>query len=131
MSKKQFIILRLLIIAVVAITVSTAVSVNNFWLAIVGVATGMLFMTLVRSGYKKVIVDEMIENISGKAARASYSISVMVLLFLSIFFIIAGDQKEDIYVEALGIVFSFVVLLQVVLYSITFYYHKYRYGNGK
>ena len=131
MSIKKFKFIRLAIVAAVAITVSLAVSSNDFWLALAGVLTGMLFLSLVRFKSKKVLVDEMIENISGKAARASYSINVLVLLFLTLYFIVTGNQKDDLYAQTMGMVFAFVILFQVALYSIAFYYHKYRYGHRK
>jgi len=128
---KQFKIVRLVIIGLVAFTVATAVSINNFFLALAGVLIGMLFMYLVRVRYKKVMIDERVASISGKAARNAYVVTVTLLTLLCMFFIISGDQRGDIYTEAVGVAFAFIVLLNVALYSVSFYYFNHKYGGNE
>ncbi len=131
MDQKQFKTARLVIVMLVAITVSTAVSVNNFYLALSGVLIGMLFMWLVRLGYKKAIVDERVNAVSGRAARMSYAVTTMTLMALSLFFIISGKNGGQPYVEALGTIFGFVTLFAVAIYSISFHYYDQRYGGDR
>jgi len=131
MNQTQFKWVRLVIVALVATTVSTAVSIGNFFLALSGVLIGMLFMWLVRLRYKKVIVDERVSIISGRAARVSYAITTMTLLALSLFFTVSGKRAGEIYIEALGVVFGFVVLFTVALYTVSFHYYNKRYGGDK
>lgn len=131
MNQTQFKWARLVIVALVAMTVSTAVSIANFYLALSGVLIGMLFMWLVRLRYRKVIVDERVNTVSGRAARMSYAITTMTLMVLSMFFIMSGKSSGQIYIEALGVVFGFTVLLAVALYSVSFHYYDKRYGGDR
>ncbi|MBU0648667.1 DUF2178 domain-containing protein [Patescibacteria group bacterium] len=131
MNYKQFKVIRLIIIGLVTFTVATAVSINNFFLALAGVLIGMLFMHLVRVRYKKVMVDERVAIIGGRAARHAYVVSVTLLTLLCMFFIISGDRRGDIYTEALGVALGFIVLLNVALYSVSFYYFNRKYGGDE
>lgn len=123
--------LRLVIVAAVAFTVATAVSIDNFFLAFGAVMIGMLSMALLRRNAKTVLVDERIENISGRAARVAYSVVTMTLVALSLFFIMASGHSNDLYAESLGVALSFVALFNVALYSISYYYFNHRYGGNQ
>jgi LPXTG-motif cell wall-anchored protein len=131
MNSNTFKLSRLAIIALVAITVSTTVSINNFFLAIGGILIGMLFLFLVRRKTNQVMIDERIEIISGRAARSTYTITTMLLVVLSMFFIIQGGIRGDLYSESLGVALAFITLLNVALYSISFYYYNHRYGGTR
>ena len=129
MNQKQFKVIRLLIIFFIAAIVFTASVINNFYLAITGILIGMLFMYLVRVKFKKIMTDERIINLSGKAARMAYSIPTLILAILGLFLIYSGQNHQDIYVENLGIIFCYISMLNIAIYSISFYYFNKKYGG--
>lgn len=131
MTYKTFVKLRILIGVLIAIMVGIAVSINNFYLAITGVFIGVLFMLLVRSRFKKVIVDERVVSISGKASRMTYTIVTLFLAVLGLFLILSGRGDENIYVESIGVLFSYVAMLLIATYSISYHFFNKKYGGDK
>lgn len=131
MSYKTFIKLRILIGILIAITVAIAATLNNFYLAITGVLIGVLFMFLVKSKFKKVIVDERVISISGRASRMAYTIGTLFLAILGMFLILSGRSHGDIYTESIGTLFSYAAMFLIAVYSISYYYFNKKYGANK
>lgn len=129
MNAKQFKIARTLTMLVVTFVVALAVSIQNLYLALAGVAIGMLFMYLVRRQYKVITTDERINYIGGLAGRTSYGVTTLVLAILSMFLIVTGSQDGDIYAESLGVTMSFIVLFSIAVYSLAFAYYNKRHGG--
>jgi len=132
MSYVQFKRIKVLIASFVSATVAIAVVYNNIILALAGVFIGILFLFLVRKTTKTVLVDERIENISGKAARLSYAILTITLAVLSLLFITIGRKAvpPQAQLETLGITFSYITLLSLALYSLSYKYLSKRYGES-
>ena len=128
MSYKQYQIIRTLIALLIATIVMVATITNNFQLALTGVFIGVMFLFLAKSKFKKVVVDERVISVSGKASRATYSIVTMFLAFFGLFLIFTASGHEDLYLESLGIVFCYIALLLITVYSISFYYFNKKYG---
>lgn len=129
MTYKSFKKIRLLIIALIAIIIATAVSINNFYLAISGILIGILFNFFVRIKFKKAWTDERIVNVSDKATKITYVISTLVLAILSLFFIFSGRQHQDATMETIGIVFSYIAMLNIAVYTVSFHYFNKKYGG--
>ena len=129
MNYKQFKTIRLLIIAFIACVVGTASIINNFYLAITGVLIGVLFLYLVRIKFKKVMVDERVISLSGKAARMAYSIPTLILAVLGLFLIFSGRGKLDIYTESIGTIFTYIAMLNITIYAISFHYFNKIHGG--
>lgn len=131
MSYKNFKIARLLITFFLAMTVSIAVSTENVLLAVSAIGIGMILMFLVKKNVKAVLVDEMIKNIAGKSALITYSITVPVLAVLSLIFMFSNLGNEGSYLYNLGIIFSYIALFNMAVYSIAYYYYRKKYGSDK
>jgi len=131
MTQKQFFIARIIIGILVAIIVAGAVSINNFYLAISGVLIGMLFLYLVRVKFSKVVVDERIVSVSGKASRMTYVIVTLLLAILSMFLIFSGKKNNDIAVESIGVILSYVTILNIAVYAVSFRFFNKMYGGDK
>jgi uncharacterized membrane protein len=131
MNYQQFKKIRLLIIALVVVIMAAAVTIDNFYLAISGVLIGMLFLHLVRIRFKQVMVDERVISVSGKASRMTYVFITLLLGLLSLFFIFSGRFHEDFYIETLGVIFSYVVMLNIAIYAISYRYFNKKYGGDK
>jgi len=131
MSYKSFKIARILIAAFIAMTVSIAVSTNNAYLAVSAVLIGMIVMFLVKKNVKAVLVDEMVKNIAGKSALMAYSITVPVLALLSLIFMFSNLGNEGSYFYNLGIIFSYIALFNMAVYSFAYYYYRKKYGSDE
>jgi len=128
MNYKNYQIIRTLIGLLIATIVVTATIINNFYLVISGVLIGMLFLFLAKSKFKKIIVDERVVSISGKASRAAYLTVTMFLAFFGLFSILTPRGHEDLYFESLGVVLCYISLLLITIYSISYYYFNKKYG---
>ncbi|MFZ2390785.1 MAG: DUF2178 domain-containing protein [Minisyncoccales bacterium] len=131
MSYKNFKIARLLITFFLAMTVSIAVSTENVLLAVSAIGIGMITMVLIKKNVKAVLVDEMVKNIAGKSALMAYSITVPVLAALSLVFMFSNLSNEGSYLYNLGMIFSYIALFNMAVYSIAYYYYRKKYGSDE
>lgn len=131
MSYKNFRIVIMFVAAFIAIVVSTAITRENPYLAVSAVTIGMISMFLIKKRVKDVMVDEMIENIAGKAARVTYSVTVSVLALLSLIFMFSNLGSKDSYFYNLGIIFSYIVLFSMAIYSFAYYFYRKKYGSNE
>ncbi len=123
MKYNQFKKVKILIASFISATIAIALTLNNMMLAFTGVLIGILFLFLVKKKTKAVLVDERIRNVGGQAARLTYLISTIFLAFLSLIFISGGRWKS------LGVIFSYLALLNLAIYSISFKYYIKKYGD--
>lgn len=128
MNYKHYQIIRTLIGLLIATIVMTAAITNNFYLAISGVLIGMLFLSLVKSKFKKIIVDERVISISGRASRIAYSVVAVLLALSGLSLIFAGRNQDGSNLKFLGEVFCYIALLLIMIYSIAYYYFNKKYG---
>lgn len=119
---------KLMIVSFVAATVGIASVNRNMYLALAGVAIGILFLALVRRRVNAVTVDERVAHISGRAARLTYAIVTTLLGLLSIFFISTGQRNGEMYIEGLGTVLSYIALLSLAIYAMSFKFYSKQYG---
>ncbi|MFA5432475.1 MAG: DUF2178 domain-containing protein [Candidatus Paceibacterota bacterium] len=131
MSYKNFKIVRLLLAFFIAITVSIAVSIENFYLAISAVIIGIILMLLIKKRVKVLLVDEMVRDIAGKSALMAYSIIVPILAILSLFFMFFNLDNQNSYLYNLGVIFSYIALLNIAIYSIAYYYYRKKNGSDE
>ncbi len=129
MQYKTFKKIKILTTSFVSVTVAIAVIYNNIILALAGVFIGLLFLTLVKRKTKAVLVDERIQSISGYAARITYVILTITMAMLSLIFILNGRQTGESHFEVLGITLSYLTLLSLAIYSISYKYYSKKYGD--
>lgn len=128
MNIKRYKQLRAAVAVFVAMIVSFAVTGNNYVLALVGVGTGMLFLTLVRSKVKMTI-DEREISIRQKAAQITYAIFTPTIAFGSVILIFFA-RGEYIFLQSLGMVLSYLSLFLLALYSISYFVVNRKMGGG-
>ncbi|MFZ3054680.1 MAG: DUF2178 domain-containing protein [Minisyncoccales bacterium] len=129
MSYKNYKIVRIFIAMFIAMTVSIAMSVENVLLAVSAISIGMISIFLIKKNVKAVLVDEMIKTIAGKAALIAYSITVPTLAVLSLVFMFPNFSNEGSYLYNLGIIFSYIALFNMAVYSLSYYYYQKKYGR--
>ena len=128
MDYKRYQKIRTLIGLLIGVIVWEAVIVSNFYLAISGILIGMLFLFLVRNRFKKVIVDERVISVSGRASQITYSITTILLSLLGLFLIFIARGGENFYLKLLGEAFCYIALLLITIYSISYHYFNKKYG---
>lgn len=136
MDIKKYKKIRVVIALFVGALVSVSVNIHSYVLAIVAVLTGMLFMILVRAK-TKMVKDEREVSIREKAANLTYAIFTPVLglgSFLLLFPSNSGlsvfSKGDFVFLESLGMVFAYLTLFLIALYSISYFYLNRKFGGG-
>lgn len=136
MNRKTYKQLRVISILFVLGIVGLAVIQNSYLLAAAGVATGMIFLALVRSK-APIKTDERELAIQEKAARMTYTIlaptlgiTAFLLLLPSKGGIAVFRNGEWMFTESLGMVFAYLTLFLIVIYAISYYFFSRKYGGG-
>ena len=136
MNLKRYKQVRVLVALFVGAIVSIAVNLDSYLLATAGVLTGMLFLALVRSK-TKIVVDERESTVREKAAQMTYAIftptlgiGTFLLLFPSLSNLSVFSKGEFLFLESLGMIFAYLTLFLISVYSISFYFLNKKYGGG-
>jgi uncharacterized membrane protein len=137
MDIKKYKKIRAAIAIFVASIVSVSVTIDSYLLAIITVLTGMLFMILVRSK-TKVVIDEREVSVREKAANLTYAIFTPVLGIGSFLLLLPSyggipvfSKGDFIFLESLGMVFAYLTLFLIAVYSISYFYLNRKFGGGK
>ena len=137
MDRKKYHQLRVVVTLFVSVIVSLSVTSNSYLLALVGVLSGLLFLTLVRSK-AKITVDERESSIQEKAARMTYAIFTPTL-GIGAFLLLIPSQGElfpvfakgdFLFLESLGMIFAYLTLFLIFLYAISYHFLNRKYGGG-
>lgn len=128
MDIKKYKQLRAAITLFISATVSVSVIQNSYLLAIIAVATGMLFLIIVRAK-AAIRVDEREKTIKEKAAQMTYAIFAPTIGIGS-FVLIMFARGEFYYLESLGMVLAYLTLFLIALYSLSYYFFNKKYGGG-
>ncbi len=135
MTEKRYRQMRALAGLFVGAIVGVAVVKNSYLLAVIGVMTGMIFLTLVKSKTKNV-TDERLEFIKEKAALLTYSILVPTLgigaffmLFPSLSRLSVFAKGDFVFLDSLGIIFAYLSLFAMMVYAISYYFLNRKYGG--
>ncbi|MFZ2664416.1 MAG: DUF2178 domain-containing protein [Patescibacteria group bacterium] len=136
MNRKKYNQIRVIITLFVSAVVILAVTNNSYLLSIAGVATGLVFMTFVRSK-TQIRTDEREATIQEKAARMTYAIfaptigiSALLMLIPSYSGLSVFAKGEFAYLESLGMVFAYLALFLIAIYAISYHFLNRKYGGG-
>jgi len=127
MNNKTYKWYRMGIAFFVAAMMSIAVSLDNNWLALSSVVIGMIFMAVVRSKTKR-IVDEREVMVRQKAAQMTYAIFAPTIGLGSLLLMLLADES-NYFLEAMGIVLSYLTLFQIALFSIFLVFYNRKHGG--
>lgn len=135
MNIKKYRQIRALIIIFVGTIIGSAVAQDSYLLASVGIFTGMLFLSLVRSKVK-ITIDERERTIREKAAQLTYAIFAPTIGIGAFLLLIPSNsgfsvfaKGEFIFLESLGMVFAYLALFLIALYSISYFFLNKKYGG--
>lgn len=136
MTLKQYRQIRVLVALFVGATVSIAITQESYVLALCGVGTGMLFMTVARTK-TKIVIDERERTIREKAAQLTYAIFAPTIGLGSFLLMIPSrsglavfSKGEFAYLDSLGTVLAYLTLFLIALYAISYHFLNKKYGGS-
>lgn len=136
MDIKRYKQVRAVVLLFVAAVVAMASNQNSYLLAVIGVITGMLFLTLVRSK-TKIVVDERDRTLREKAAQLTYAIftptigiGALILLIPSRSGLSVFSKGEFAYLDSLGVILAYLTFFLIAVYAISYHFLNRKYGGG-
>lgn len=136
MTRKKYQQVRVLVILFVLAVVVLAGIKDSYLLSLIGVVTGMVFLTLARSR-TRIKTDEREASIQEKAARMAYAIfaptlamSALVLLIPSRSGLSVFRNGEFAFLDAVGIMLAYLSLFLIIIYAISYHFLNKKYGGG-
>lgn len=131
MNIKRYRQVRVFVALFVGAIVSLSVSLDSYILAVAGVLTGMIFMSLARSK-TKIIIDERDKSVREQAAQLTYKIFTPTLGLGSFFLIMLGNMGTDnLFLFMLGQIFAYLTMFLIVIYSIAYFIYNRKLGGGR
>jgi len=121
---KYWNVLKYFAIIFIAVSVASAVILENVYLAILGFVIGesiAIYAQYLARKNGEILDDEMISQISGKSAMMSYIISVLFFSWIGVFFIILNDRIAD-WAKTVGFTMLLFVLLMVAIYFASYFF---------
>lgn len=135
MNIKTFRQVRVAVTLFVGAIVLISILQNSYLLGLMGVSTGMLFLTLVRSK-TKVIIDEREKTVREKAANMTYAIfaptigiGAVLMLFPTYSGLSVFSKGDFAYLEGLGLIFAYLTLFLIAMYAISYHFLNKKYGG--
>ena len=118
MKYHKFMVYRLLIVIALALVVSSFVGAGNFVFPLIAIILAMLAMFFLRKRVDKVLTDERVEYLAGRAARLTFSISAFAMAIVGLVLISLKDSHPQYYL--LGLSLAYLSAGMLFLYSILF-----------
>jgi uncharacterized membrane protein len=118
MTKKTYLIYRILTVLVVSIITSTSVNTGNWYLLVVILITAWIFLSALKRKVKDVLVDERDYQIAGKASLHAMTIFNMIAVTTGLILYISG--KDDPVLFSVGNVLVYSACFLMFLYAVLF-----------
>ncbi len=119
--------LRIVVLGFLTVFIVLALVYANYLLAVVGILTGILFLTIVRSK-RKIKMDEREMVIGEKAARMTYIIFSPTIGLAALLFLLLA-RGEFHYMESLGFIFAYLALFLIILYTLSYHFLNGKFGG--
>lgn len=130
MDEKSYQRLKPAVTVFLILLVCLAVLRAQYLLAAVGIVTGLIFLRFIGSPSKR-FMDERERSIQEKAAQITYLIFAPTLGLSSLIMLLAA-RDQYFFLESLGVIFAYLTILLISLYTISSYFLNRKYGgNGQ
>ena len=130
MTQKQYQIIRLSLVVVIAMIISQSLIYKNYLLPIAVVIVGSLLMIYVRRRVKGVLADERDYSVGGKAALLAMQIYSW-LAVIAMFGAYSLEKYNPAY-EAVAVTLGFSTCILMLTYSVIFrYYQRFKFSDKK
>ncbi|PIR93072.1 hypothetical protein COT99_02700 [Candidatus Falkowbacteria bacterium CG10_big_fil_rev_8_21_14_0_10_43_10] len=122
MTLKQFKVIKLIIVIILAVVIGLAVARENFLVPVMAIGIAIAALQILRGKAKEIMADERDYEVGGKAARLAIRIfswfAIIVMLFLY-----ANRSLNPSY-EAVAITLAYSVCFLMLLYTLIFHYYS-------
>lgn len=122
MTSKQFIFVRLLVVMLIASTISSFIIAGNYMVPIIVAITGAITLYAMKKKVKDVIEDERDYEVAGKAAR--YAITVYTAISSLVIIVLFSQREGRPEFELVGSVLAYSICALMILYSLIFKYYQ-------
>jgi len=120
MTSKQFNLVKIIVVMVLAAPVSESVLMNNYWLASGAVVVAFLALIIAKRQVKEIMADERDYKIAGDAAR--YAITAYTVLSVAMMFLSLSQKSQDSAYATVAFTLAYGVCALMLLYSLIFTY---------
>lgn len=128
MTKKLFLVYKLVAVAIVAIVVSVSVNYGNWYLPVISLITAWVSLFALRSRVNEVITDERDYKIAGKASMWAMTVYVCFSAVAGLILYIAEKENEVLFSVGSALLYSACFLM--LLYSVLFKIYERKSGNN-
>ena len=130
MSFKQFTLIRILVIIVMAFLISWGITSGNAWIPIPVALVALVILLLFRRGVKEIVVDERIYSIAEKASYLAFRIFGIAAAVTAATFVALGQGVVP-ELEPIGLTLAFSVCGLLVIYYIAYIYYNRKHSGKK
>lgn len=113
---------KLALVIIIAIIIGSFVSAGNYIISIIVIFVSLILMFLLKSKVNKVLTDERIDKIAGRAARITFIISVYFMAIAGLILISLRTKYPEFLIT--GYALSYITCGMLILYAIIFRYYN-------
>jgi uncharacterized membrane protein len=130
MSFKQFTVIKLVVVIIMAGLIGWSVTSGNYWIPVPAVIAALMILLLFRRGVKEVVVDERVYSIAEKASYLAFRIFGIAAAVIGATLVAIGwDSSSDLY--KIGLTLAFAACGLVLIYYIAYIYYNRKYSGKK
>ncbi|MDD5290772.1 MAG: DUF2178 domain-containing protein [Patescibacteria group bacterium] len=126
MSKKAFLVVRIITVITLSILVGVSINLGNYVLPVVAIITASFLLYFFKGKVKEVMADERDYEIAGRAGRNAMTIYSLIMAIIGTVLMALSKTYPELESPALIVLYS--VCFLVLLYSILFKIYS-RYGK--
>ena len=124
MTKKQFTFFRLLVVILLAMTISFLVIEKNYILGMVVIVTGMVVMYGLKKRVKDVLADERDWRLAGQSAMVTLNIYAVIGTFGGFMLLVLSSRHPELEQLAYLVFYSICALLLLNSFIFNFYRNR-------
>jgi uncharacterized membrane protein len=128
MSYNTFRIYKLVIVIIIAVSVSSAVATGIPWLPVPVAAVGAAVMLLIRRRVKELVIDERTWRIAERAGRLAFQVGA-ILMALTAATLLALARSGNESFEQAGFVLAYTAAGMVAIYYFGYIYYSKKLGG--
>ncbi len=121
MSLKQFKIVKLITVVILALIVSFSVSLGNYVIPVMALALAAIILYVLRKRVKEVVADERDYQVGGKAAAMAVQLFSWIVVVVAL--VLYAKRGANSVFEPLSLTLSFSACFLLLLYSFLFRYY--------
>ena len=129
MSFKQFMLLRIIAIIIVACLVAWTAATDNWWIIIPIVIIGTAILLLLSRRVKEVVVDERVHSIAEKASFIAFRVFGILAAVTAATLVALGQKTPKL--EPIGLTLAFSTCGLIMIYYIAYFYYNRKYSGKK